>query len=73
MIELWFHYLDDAGYLKDLDTDIVANVPCVPRIGEVVETSLDGACVVVSVKYDYHKDNGQVRVHIEVSRHKIQK
>ncbi len=61
MIELWFHYVNE----RDLDTDIVIHAPCVPHIGSLVETG-EGQRKVVKLVYDYHKSNGEVRVHVGV-------
>lgn len=61
MIELWINHQEEP----DLDSDIISNAPCVPRVGATMETSY-GIRVVKDLHYDFHATDGSVRVHVVV-------
>lgn len=61
MIELWISNETDVNYIVD-------KAPCVPRVGETIDTSA-GPRRVAFVKYDFHPSNGKCRIHIRVENH----
>lgn len=64
MIELRLHFpLNTEG---DYDTTFIRNAPCVPTVGALIDTPWGIYRVGPRIQYDYHQNNGECRVHINL-------